>query len=69
MYKSIGNLFKIIINCIYDMLMTYQSHREELSSLAVSQALDYLYIILSGGPLLALTCCVNVRLLLRDKIC
>ena len=69
MYKSIGNLFKIIINCIYDMLMTYQSHREELSSLAVSQALDYLYIILSGGPLLSLTCCVNVRLLLRDKIC
>lgn len=24
-------------------------------------------IIINGGPLSALTCCVNVRLLLRDK--
>ncbi len=27
----------------------------------------YIYIYISGGPLLALTCCVNVRLLSGDK--
>ncbi len=27
----------------------------------------HIYIYISGGPLSALTCCVNVRLLLGDK--
>ncbi len=27
----------------------------------------YIFIFISGGPLSALTCCVNVRLLLGDK--
>ncbi len=27
----------------------------------------YIYIYISGGPLSALTCCVNVRLLSGDK--
>ncbi len=29
--------------------------------------LFYIYIYISGGPLSALTCCVNVRLLSGDK--
>ncbi len=33
----------------------------------VLQTLKVIYIYISGGPLSALTCCVNVRLLSGDK--
>ncbi len=39
----------------------------ELTLFERPAALIYIYIYTSGGPLSALTCCVNVRLLSGDK--
>ncbi len=36
-------------------------------SFTLSTVYIYIYIYISGGPLSALTCCVNVRLLSGDK--
>ncbi len=38
-----------------------------MSLLCIFTPTIYIYIYISGGPLSALTCCVNVRLLSGDK--
>ncbi len=40
-------------------------HRPAVNNLSITDSLHYIYI--SGGPLSALTCCVNVRLLSGAK--
>ncbi len=46
----------------------YQIYSYTYSLLFVNKMFHiYIYIYISGGPLSALTCCVNVRLLSGDK--
>ncbi len=40
--------------------------RDDFSSI-IANTDHWMYVIISGGPLSALTCCVNVRLLSGDK--
>ncbi len=61
--KKSDDLAKIIITyfSVINMLLQFLS-----LSLSLSLSL-YIYIYISGRPLSALTCCVNVRLLSGDK--
>ncbi len=53
-------LFKIVL--FKGGVLIYAEH-----CMYVCNVYIYIYIYISGGPLSALTCCVNVRLLSGDK--
>ncbi len=53
---------EVDLNCIYIYIYIYTY------TYIHTYIYIYIYIYISGGPLSALTCCVNVRLLSGDKI-
>ncbi len=57
--------------CIYIYILIfyiiYKYINKHIFSLSNNHLTALIYIYISGGPLSALTCCVNVRLLSGDK--
>ncbi len=56
----------ILCSILFFYFLFTSLHSSSLMYLNVLMSL-YIYIYISGGPLSALTCCVNVRLLSGDK--
>ncbi len=56
----------MFIEILFKMLLFKGVYSFTLSTVHIHIYI-YIYIYISGGPLSALTCCVNVRLLSGDK--
>ncbi len=61
------NKCSVHVSCCSHITVAHFVLNTMQSALIHLQVYIYIYIYISGGPLSALTCCVNVRLLLGDK--